>query len=166
MSVWKLDAAFDDFVVAASPGLLRLAMRLTGDRQHAEDLLQVSLWKVAKRWSVASDAPFAYARRVMVNASHDRLRRKRSRLVELNGAYLPEPPSAPGPDVESRQALLEALRELPPRQRAVLVLRYWEDLSIEETAATLGCSIGTVKSTASRGLVRLRHVLDVQEALQ
>lgn len=160
MSLRRLDSAFDDFVRASSGGLLQLAYRLTGDRHAAEDLLQTALWRVARKWEAAQGNPVAYVRRTLVNLAHDDVRKKVRRPREV----------APGQDVaavpasgfEDRDVLLTALRSLTPRMRVVVVLRYWEDLSVEQTADLLGCSTGTVKSTASRGLERLRTLLDAQ----
>jgi RNA polymerase sigma-70 factor (sigma-E family) len=156
--VSRLGAEFDDFVIGRSPALLRTAVLLLGDRNDAEDLLQTALLRVARHWSRARENPDAYTRRVLVNLAHDHARRRRRHPESLNGV-----PDAPGRDVtsEGREDLLPALRALPERQRATVVLRFWEDLSVAETAALLGCSEGTVKSTTSKALARLRGVLDV-----
>jgi RNA polymerase sigma-70 factor (sigma-E family) len=160
-----LDGAFDAFVTDASPRLLRLAYRLTGDRGLAEDLLQNALWRVARRWSRAADDPYAYAHRTLVNLAVDGHRRRLRRPREVAVAAPPERGGRPETDaVDDRDALLAALRGLPPRQRAVVVLRFWEDLSVERTADLLGCSAGNVKSTTSRALAALRAVLDTEGA--
>lgn len=162
MAVTRLGSDFDEFVVARSPALLRTATLLLGDRTDAEDLLQTALLRVARHWSKAIENPDAYTRRVLVNLAHDHARRRRRH---------PESP-APEPDLmavqpatesafEDRTELLCALRELPDRQRATVVLRFWEDLSVADTASLLGCSEGTVKSTTSKALAHLRHVLDL-----
>ena len=149
---------FRDFVVARTPALLGTAYALTGDRGLAEDLLQTALLKTYRRWRVVRDEhPEAYVRRVMTNQQISWWRRRR---VAESGRPLPD---RAGPDrpsgIEDRDELWRALRQLPPRTRAVVVLRYWEDLSEAEVAGILGCSVGSVKSQASRGLHRLRDVL-------
>jgi RNA polymerase sigma-70 factor (sigma-E family) len=165
-----LDAEFEAFVVAASPQLLAFAFRLTGDHQHAEDLLQSCLWRVVRRWSAARNNPVGYARRVMANLAKDGWRRRGRRLVEVTtddpGAYVGSHPPVDAVALEDRDLLLSALRTLPAKVQTVLVLRYWEDLSVEETAALLGYAPGTVKSTAARGLRSLRSVLEPRGALR
>jgi RNA polymerase sigma-70 factor (sigma-E family) len=156
------DAAddFREFVVARSPALLGTAYLLTGDRGAAEDLLQVTLLKAYRHWSRirAAGNPEAYVRRAMSNQRISWWRRRR--VVESDRA-LPDLPAGDGvASVEQRDELWRALQLLPPRTRAVLVLRYWEDLPEADTARILGCSVGTVKSLASRGLRRLREVMD------
>jgi RNA polymerase sigma-70 factor (sigma-E family) len=159
---------FDEFVLIASPRLLTFAYRLTGDRQDSEDLLQSALLRVAKNWRSARGNPVAYARKVLVNLAKDGWRRRGRRPAEVPTGEadalgdLLHPQSAAG--FEERDALLAALRELPLKMRTVLVLRYWEDLSVEETAQLMGCPAGTVKSLAARGLKRLRAVLETQGA--
>ncbi len=148
-----------EFVEVRYVELLRTAYLLTGSRPAAEDLVQNALLRVMRRWSTLDD-PMAYLRRVMVNLS-SRGWRRMARLGELLTDRAPERPD--GSDLASRVAardeVLRALATLPPRTRAVLVLRYWEDLSETQIAETLGCSVGSVKSQASRGLARLRSVL-------
>ncbi|MCW2543474.1 MAG: hypothetical protein JWM40_1026 [Frankiales bacterium] len=158
---------FDAFVLQASPALLRLAFRLTGDRQLAEDVLQTALVRVARNWGRAVDNPWAYTNKALVSASTDGWRRQQRRVVEL-AASQPDGTSAPDAlrSIEDREQLLQALRALPKQMRAVLVLRYWEDLSIEETSRLLGCSQGTVKSTTNRGLERLRGVITSKEYVE
>lgn len=162
----RRDEEFDRFVRAHADSLLRSAFLLTGDLQEAEDLVQETLAGVARRWRrVASMAsPTGYARRVLVNRIIDGSTRRRRRRDELGRSGAPDLYPTGRPDgalqaVDGRLDLLQALQVLPARQRAVLVLRYWEDLSEGDTADVLGCSTGTVKSTASRGLARLRNVL-------
>jgi RNA polymerase sigma-70 factor (sigma-E family) len=154
--------SFDDFVRARSTALLRTAFLLTGDRGHAEDLLQSVLEKVARRWSTISESPDAYVRRSLTNAASNRWRRRRMPEVELVEQH--HRPDADRTDtVALRDQLVRGLMALPARQRAVLVLRYFEDLSEQETARALGCSVGTVKSQSSRGLARLRDLVDDAE---
>jgi RNA polymerase sigma-70 factor (sigma-E family) len=158
-----LDAHFDDFVRASSTSLLRTAYLLTGDHGHAEDLLQTALLRTARRWRSAKAEPTAYARRVLTNLAKDRWRDRSRRPAEAAPYELIEAPAAGDDESSSRAALREtllpAVLRLPMRQRAVLVLRYFEELSLEETAAALDCSVGTVKSQAHRGLARLRDLL-------
>lgn len=157
MSRYEDDEQFRLFVQRQWGPLLRTAYLLTGDRGTAEDLAQSALEKTHRRWGrvLRRDAPEVYVRRVMVNTAISWRRRRRPLEVPLLTSD-----SAPAPDayaqVEERQLLLTALRRLPPRTQAVLVLRYFEDLSEADTAKVLGCSIGSVKSQASRGLARLR----------
>ncbi|GAA2823790.1 SigE family RNA polymerase sigma factor [Kitasatospora sp. CM 4170] len=157
---------FEEFVAARSPRLLRMAWLLTGDAHLAEDLLQTALAKVWPKWDkIAIDRPEAYVRRVLVN-SHVSWWRRRWH-GELPHGELPEPATQADPfeDVVVGQVLAAAVRALPPRQRAVVVLRFFEDLSVEETAEALGCSTGTVKSNTHRALNALRGKLPVRELL-
>jgi RNA polymerase sigma-70 factor (sigma-E family) len=151
---------FDDFVVGMSPRLLRAAIVLTGDRAAAEDLLQDVFERVYVAWPRIDD-PLAYARRALVNAANGRWRsRSRRPEVALSAAY---DVSSEGRDsLAERDALLRAIAQLPPRQRAVVVLRYLEDMTEADTAATLSCSSGTVKSQASRALATLRGLLGAE----
>jgi len=155
---------FRSFVERQWGPLLRTAYLLTGDRGHAEDLVQAALEKTHRRWGRVSrmEAPVAYVRRAMVNTATSWRRRRRVSEVPLLGAD--GPAADPYGQVEQRQQVLAALRELPPRMRAVLVLRYFGDLSEAEVADALGCSTGTVKSQASRGLDRLRTRLAADRA--
>src|SRR5580693_2324427 len=148
---------FSAFVVSRWPGLVRLAFGLTGDRWAAEELAQATLARAYVAWRRVSraDDPDAYLRRILVNTSNRRFRRHR--VAEQSG----DPPETAVEDaadlVGERTTLLAALRQLPPRQRAVVVLRYWEDLTDAQIAATLGCSPGTVRSQLSRALAKLRE---------
>ncbi len=154
------NAPFDEFVRGRSGHPLKLALLLTGqNRADAEDLLQVALERAFRRRALLSRAgsPEPYVRRILVNASIDRWRRLRRRgEVALDGT-VPEPAVRDRTgEIEDRDLLLRSLAVLPARQRAVLVLRYWEDLSEAEIASILGCSAATVRSHGSRGLARLR----------
>ena len=156
------EADFHDFVVSRSPALLATAYLLTGDRHRAEDLLQSALVKALRHWPRIRRQGTAepYVRRILVNEHRSWWRARRNREVPV--AELPER-AALGADpagLSDRDAVWRALQQLPPRTRAVLVLRYWEDRSQAETAELLDCSAGTVKSLASRGLRRLADVLD------
>jgi len=162
------DGSFVEFVERRGSALLRTAQLMCGARQDAEDVLQSALEKAYRHWGRldAEVDPEPYVRRILVNLVISRARRWKI-IREIQMARLPEVPvSASGHDVELRGALIEELQQLGPRQRAVLVLRYWEDLSEQETAEMLGCSVGTVKSQASRALARLRSRLDADLALQ
>lgn len=152
---------FAEFVVARQAALLRTAYLLTGHAQDAEDLVQTTLVKVVPQWRRIADNPEAYVRRVLVNENVSRWRRRRWR--EQSTGELPEELSH-DPDRAELIAVREALRTLAPRQRAVLVLRYYEGLSEAEIAGTLGISPGTVKSQARDGLARLRQALPVDES--
>ena len=155
------EAAFKDFVVSQWHPLARTAFLLTGDRGDAEDLVQSTLVRVHRHWTriERTDAPYVYARRVMVNLNTSIWRR--TRLTHQLTATPPE--RTGGPDaaaaVDLRDELLRACRTLPPRMRAVLVLRYFEDLPEAEVAAALGISVGTVKSQTSKALDKLRAAL-------
>ncbi|MGW3242974.1 SigE family RNA polymerase sigma factor [Streptomyces sp. NPDC001070] len=151
------EAQFQGYVRARWAHLVRTAYLLTGDGHHAEDLAQTALAKAYRSWRRVqrSDNPDAYVRRILITCNKDRFRKKRvaERLTDM-------PPEGAGADptarVAQREVLLAALGELPSRQRAVVVLRYWDDLSESEVAEVLGCSVGTVKSQAARGLAKLR----------
>ena len=156
------DEDFTAFVVARSGQLVRMARMLCGDRGLAEDLVQTALEKAYLRWDrIELGDPFAYVRKAVVHQHLSWLRRRpwRERQVgdpeELEAgvrSYVDDP--APG--VQRRAAVVAALAMLTRRERAVAVLRYLEDLSEAETAAVLGVAIGTVKSTSSRALLKLR----------
>lgn len=147
---------FSAFAVSRWPGLVRLAFGLTGDRWMAEDIAQTALARAYVAWRRVSraDDPDAYLRRILVNASNHRFRRRR--VTEQPGDPPETAVEGPADLVSERAALLAALRQLPPRQRAVVVLRYWEDLTDAQIAAALGCSSGTVRSQLARALAKLR----------
>jgi RNA polymerase sigma-70 factor (sigma-E family) len=150
------DEAFGVFVAARSRHLLQTAYLLTGDRHRAEDLLQTALTKAYLRWDrISSDDPEGYVRRILANTQFDWWRRRSSREQPTDALPEEARPDASA-EVEVRDAVLTALAGLPKRQRAVVVLRYFEDLSEAEIAQTLGCSPGTVKSAASRAMAKLR----------
>ena len=140
--------------------LLHAAIALTGSRVDAEDLLQAAIERLLRRRPRVDDLE-AYLRRILYNLAADGWRR-RGAWHRVPGLLRSQPSDGTGPDpvttVDLRDALVRVLRELPPRQRTVVVLRYWEQLTQAETAELLGCSEGTVKSTASRGLSRLREL--------
>lgn len=148
---------FEEFVASRRKHLLRTAWLLTGDWASAEDLVQTALIRCYPHWHrIAADHPDGYVRRTLVN-TYASWRRRRWQ-GELSTA---EPPHRPS-DIDEyavadrRHVLLAALNRLPPRQRAAIVLRYFEDLSEHDAAAALGCSVGTVKSQTSKALAQLR----------
>ena len=147
-------ASFEEFVAARSGALGRIAYLLTGNRHDAEDLLQSALAHSAVRWNRLDDAE-AYVRRVLYTQSVSRWRALRRRPSELLTDQPPQTAAAE-PDREARMVLDLALRRLTPKQRAVLVLRFYEDRSESHTAEVLGCSVGTVKSQTRHALMRLR----------
>jgi RNA polymerase sigma-70 factor (sigma-E family) len=148
---------FHDFVAARRPTLLRAAMLLTADRADAEDLLQSALTKTYLAWGRINDrsALDGYVRRTMVNLNISWWRRRR--LEEYPTDELPDTPIADHTRrTELRDGLDRILDRLPARQRAAVMLRYYEDLTETEVAEALGISVGTVKSTVSRAMARLR----------
>ena len=161
------DSAFAAYVAARQRSLLRTAVLLTGDPHAAEDLLQSALARLYLSWGSVrrADAMDAYVRRTMVNQLTSWWRRSWRRR-EVSVADVPDQRRATAgargtaDEVAERDALWQALQELPAGQRAVVVLRYYEDLSEAQTADLLGCSVGTVKSQASRALGRLRASIE------
>ncbi|MBB5873579.1 RNA polymerase sigma-70 factor (sigma-E family) [Allocatelliglobosispora scoriae] len=153
------DDEFRAFVEQRYAHLLRTAYLLCGSADRAEDLLQSALISAMRRWR-RMDHPEAYIRRIMVNTLINRWRRP---IREVASAFPPDRAVHDEP-IEERDELWQALLWLPVRMRAVLVLRYWEDRSEEETAQILGVSVGTVKSQASRGLARLRDIIGEQRS--
>jgi RNA polymerase sigma-70 factor (sigma-E family) len=158
----QLDAEFRDFMHGRWQAMVRLAYALTGDQGHAEDVAQTAFARAYASWPKVrrTENPEAYVRRIVVNENRNRFRKQR--VTERLTDAPPEP--APGPGVadatsryDERSALMAALRRLGPRQRAVVVLRYWLGLTEAEAAAELNCSVGTVKSQASRALATLRQ---------
>jgi RNA polymerase sigma-70 factor (sigma-E family) len=150
---------FRDFVVARSPALTRTAYLLTGDRQLAEDLVQEALTRVAARWAkvAAGGDPEPYVRRVLYTCAVDGWRRKRPREV-LQAAHVEQGVADDTEAVTQRLALAAALSKLTARQRAVLVLRFFDDRTEAQTAAVLGCSLSTVKSQTRHALQRLQEL--------
>ena len=149
---------FTEFAAAASPRLRRTAFLLCGDWHVAEDLTQATLAKVFVAWRRISrrDAAFSYATRTLANTYL--AARRRRRVNELLTGRPPDGPADSGTP-ELRIIVLDALATLPPKARAVVVLRYWEDLSVEQVAVLLGCSPGNVKSQSARSLDKLRVLL-------
>lgn len=158
------DTALADLYARQAPGARRLAYLLTGDRLIAEDLVQDCFVKLAGRLTPVAD-PEAYLRRMVVNASHShhrklRVRRARSRdEAETIGADS-DLATDGAQGRADRARLLDALHALPARQRSAVVLRHWLDLSEQQSAEVLDCSVGTVKSLSSRGRAALRLFLE------
>lgn len=151
---------FREFVAMRSTALLRLAVLLTGgDRHAAEDLLQIALMKAYGRWT-RIEQPEAYVRQILYRQQVNRWRLRRDH-AETTVAVLPESggQAGAGAEPELRIALWAALGRLSKRQRAVVVLRYFEDLPEAEVAALLGIPVGTVRSTAHRSLAKLRALV-------
>jgi RNA polymerase sigma-70 factor (sigma-E family) len=158
------EEGFREFVEVRYADLLRTAYLLTGVQHTAEDLVQSALLRAMRRWQQIDD-PMAYVQRIMVNERISIWHRVGSRelLSGIIGDWRMDRArrvNDASDRVADRDALLLALHRLPVRMRTVLVLRYWEDLSEAQAADLLGCSVGTVKSQASRGLARLRTALD------
>jgi RNA polymerase sigma-70 factor (sigma-E family) len=146
---------FEEFVADASPRLLRTAFLLTRDSGHAEDLLQTALARAWRAWHRVSGDPEPYVRRIIVN-THATWWRRRWRGEEPTGQLPEQLGESVQNDVGEREWLWQALGRLPRKQRLVLVLRFYEDLTEAKVAELLGCSVGTVKSQASRALAKLR----------
>jgi RNA polymerase sigma-70 factor (sigma-E family) len=150
------DDPFDHFVLTASARLLRLAFLLVGDRGAAEDLLQDVLERMYVAWPRIAE-PDAYARQALAHRATNRWRhRGRRREVALTDEH---DVAIPGPEPSQRDTLMAALALLTARQRTTVVLRFFEDYTVEQTAAAMSCSVGTVKSQTARALPRLRHLL-------
>ena len=154
---------FEEYAGSAWPSLYRYAYLLTGNHADAEDLAQQTLVKAHRSWSrvQGAESPLAYLRRMLTNTYLSQRRPQRRRLEVLTDQP-PEPGPAPASGIEDRLTLWPHVKSLPPRQRAVVVLRYYEQLSEQEIAEVLGCSRGTVKSTAHHALTALRAALDTE----
>lgn len=160
-----MDARLADYVRGQWPALVRYATVLCGDAVEAEELVQTALVRVALRWPFVrdKDEPGGYIKRAIVHANINHWRRVRSR--ERLTSEIPEVGVADRASaVADQDAVRRALAGLPPRQRAVLVLRYLDDMSEQETASVLGCSVGTVKSTTHKALARLRQTFAADSA--
>lgn len=159
----KLDVEFREFMHARWPVMVRLAYGLTGDQGHAEDVAQAAFARAYASWSRVSRSgdPDAYVRRIVVNENRNRFRKHR--VTERLTDSPPDSGTADGAwadttrHCDERSVLIAALQRLGPRQRAVIVLRYWMDLTEHQTAGMLNCSVGTVKSQGSRALATLRQ---------
>ena len=168
-----LRADFEAFVAARYGALLGLAYLLTQDRQLAEDLVQTTLARCWLAWPrINSEDPAAYVRRVMVNARTEWWRRKQHGIeipTSDIGAVAVSHRDVVGsgsPDIDQQAELIAALRTLPKKMCAVVVLRYFEDLTEAETARVMGCSIGTVKSQTHRALGKLHHELGLLRSVE
>ena len=160
------EADFRNFAESNMRSLRRTAFLLCGDWHHADDVVQTVLTTLYRNWPRIQrrERVDAYVRTMLVRATFDR-RRRLSWRREITSAEPPETPSDHDLHIEDRIVLLAALAKMPPRQRAVLVLRFWDDLDVADTAAALGCSEGTVKSQTARGLTHLRALLSESENL-
>lgn len=156
------EAAFIEFAGSARDRLRRTAYLLCGDWDRASDLVQEGLIRVYVRWPrlVRRGGELAYARKAVVSAYLDQVRRRSSTERPQEADHTVASSEDVATAVSTRQALMVALAQLPPRQRACVVLRYFEDLSVEQTAALLGCTEGTVKSQTSRALFSLRSMFE------
>ncbi len=153
------DAEFTEYLAVRQPALMRTAYLLTGDRHQAEDVLQTSLAKLYLAWDKVNDrnAVDAYVRRIMVNENNS-LWRRGWKKREYAADELPEgDPHVDAYDDGTNDELWRVVQSLPPKARAVVVLRYYEQMSETETADALGISVGTVKSQCSRALSALRE---------
>jgi RNA polymerase sigma-70 factor (sigma-E family) len=161
MAAERSPAELERFLAERADHLLRTAVLLAGSREAGEDLLQTAVERLVRRWRRFDGDPEGYLRRTLCNLAIDGHRRvgrwrQKERLLrtELRQAH------DPADDVDLRDALVRLLLQLPARQRAALVLRYWEQLTDAEAAVVLGCAEGTVKSAVSRGLTRMRGLAD------
>jgi RNA polymerase sigma-70 factor (sigma-E family) len=153
-------AELERFLAERADRLMRTAVLLTGSREAGQDLLQTALERLLRHWRRLDGDPEGYLRRTLYNLAADGFRRQGTLQRKLLLLRSPPPAADPIATVDLRDALVRMLLQLPPRQRAVLVLRYWEQLTEAETAAVLGVPEGTVKSAASRGLQRMRELAD------
>jgi RNA polymerase sigma-70 factor (sigma-E family) len=158
------DPDFTEYVVARAAWLRKVAYLLCGDWHRADDLVQIAITKLYTNWHRASRAHNldGYARTTLVNTFLAEQRTRWRRSVVLGGAG--DASATPERDLDAALDLRAALATLPPRQRATVVLRYYCDLSIEDTAREMGCSPGNVKSQTARGIDALRRILDVRPA--
>lgn len=160
MEADKAVADLESFLAERGDHLLRTAVLLAGSREAGEDLLQTALERLLRRWATIEGNPEGYLRRTLYHLAADRWRQqaavhRRLRLLRPGVSTVVADPTA---DVDVRDSLVRLLMQLPKRQRAAIVARYWEQLSEAESAEVLGCSIGTVKSATARGLSRLREL--------
>jgi RNA polymerase sigma-70 factor (sigma-E family) len=157
-------ADFSDFAHSRWGRLVRLGYGLTGDRGLAEDLAQTALANAYASWSRVrkADDPDAYLNRILLNSHRSRFRKRR--VTEDLGASLPEPTTEDPASAQSdRVTVIAAVAALPPKQREVVVCRFWLDLTEAQTAAALGCSVGNVKSQTSRALAKLRDSAELAD---
>ena len=160
-----LDAAFERFVVDASPRLLRSAYLLTRDRRDAEDLLQAALIRTMRRWRSITGSPLAFTFVALINLSHDRRRMQRRRPSEVPGVEARNVAADDALDrLLDRDVVVRAARRLSAVQREVVACRFLLDMSVRETAVALGMPEGTVKSHCARALSRMREILNETHA--
>ena len=162
VSTQQARESFEEYVAARRTALLRTAYLLTGQHADAEDLVQMALVKAVPHWRRISDDPEPYVRRILAREATNRWRRRRWR--EVSSDVLPETLSE-GTDPTDREVLRQALMRLSPRQRAVVVLRYFDDLTEQQTAEVLGIGLGTVKSHGRDAMARLRELITLDEPL-
>lgn len=155
-------ADLESFLAERGEPLLRTAVLLAGSKEAGEDLLQAALERLLKHWRSIHGSPEGYLRRTLYNLAADGWRRESAwrRQLRLLRHGTDTVVADPAVTVDLRDALVRLLMQLPPRQRAVIVARYWEELSEAETAEVLGCSAGTVKSQAWRALRTLRGLIE------
>ena len=154
---------FVEYVTARLARLHRAAYLMCGDPHLADDLVQASLISLYTRWRHAKDADNldGYVHRIMVRRFIDEKRSRWARVLLRD--EMPDIPSAPSASVEDHDSIVAALRQLPKGQRAVIVLRYFSDMSVEAVSFALGCSVGNVKSQCARGLANLRDAMSAHE---
>ena len=162
VSTQQARESFEEYVAARRTALLRTAYLLTGQHADAEDLVQMALVKAVPHWRRISDDPEPYVRRILAREATNRWRRRRWR--EVSSDVLPETLNE-GTDPTDREVLRQALMRLSPRQRAVVVLRYFDDLTEQQTAEVLGIGLGTVKSHGRDAMARLRELIRLDEPL-
>jgi RNA polymerase sigma-70 factor (sigma-E family) len=150
---------FAEFAAARTSALIRVAYVLAGDQHAAEDLLQTALTKAAARWGRIHTAPEAYVRQIMYREQVSSWRRRARRRESCMADVPDQAAAAPGISTETRLSLQQAVLALPPGKRAVLVLRYFEDLPEAQVATILGCTVGTVRSQTYKAVTQLRAAL-------
>ena len=159
------EASLERLLDECGTRLMRTAVALTGSRADGEDLLQAALERLLRNWRRVESDPEAYLWRTLYHLAADGWRRRgrwRARVAEFRSQALAETGGDDVAVVDMRDELVRLLHQLPPRQRAVIVLRHWEQRTEAETAELLGCSVGTVKSAAARGLRRLREIAGME----
>ncbi len=155
-------ADLEAFLADRGDQLLRTAVLLAGSREAGQDLLQGALERLLRHWRTIEGNPEGYLRRTLYHLAADSWRQQNARRRQLRLLWPGASAAVTDPyaEVEARDSLVRLMRQLPPRQRAAIVARYWEQLSEAESAQMLGCSVGTVKSATARGLRRLRELSD------